>query len=156
VIRKAKESLARSESSGYPEGLLSRLAGLARAWLAQPALVAALAALAALLPPNVYGHAIIVSSHPAVGATLPQGELDVRLEFNSRIDRQRSRLVLHRPDGREAPLAPAADPPPNVLAGRAEATIAGRWRLDWQVLSVDGHITRGEVRFSVDEKAPVP
>ena len=107
-------------------------------------------------PSSAWGHAIVVSARPAVGTTLPQGELDVRLEFNSRIDRQRSRMVLHRPDGSDSRIVPAADAPPNVLAGRAEATIAGRWKLDWQVLSVDGHITRGEVGFSVREKAPAP
>ena len=119
-------------------------------------LLGCLFALAGFLPSSARGHAIIVSASPAVGATLPQGELEVRLEFNSRIDRRRSRMILRRPDGGESPVVLAADAPPNVLAGRAEATIAGRWKLDWQVLSIDGHITRGEVPFSVRDNTPVP
>jgi methionine-rich copper-binding protein CopC len=121
---------------------------------ARLALLAALTTFSTILTVSAWGHAIIVSARPAVGATLPQGELDVRLEFNSRIDRQRSRMTLRRPDGSESHVAFAADAPSNVLAGRAELTRAGGWKLDWQVLSVDGHITRGEVAFSVREKAP--
>jgi methionine-rich copper-binding protein CopC len=48
-------------------------------------------------------------------------------------------------------IALALDGPAGVLAGRAQATQSGRWKLRWQVLSLDGHITRGEVRFSVRE-----
>lgn len=91
-----------------------------------------------------------------MGATLQQGDLEVRLEFNSRIDRQRSRVIVLPPDGSESPVVLVADAPPNVLAGRIEATTVGRWRLDWQVLSADGHVTRGEVAFSVRERAPTP
>jgi len=120
------------------------------------ALLGVLSALAGFPPPSAWGHAIIVTARPTVGATLPQGDLEVRLEFNSRIDRQRSRVIVRRPDGSESLVVLAADAPPNVLAGRTQATIAGRWKLDWQVLSVDGHITRGEVVFSVRERTLAP
>jgi methionine-rich copper-binding protein CopC len=119
-------------------------------------LVAAMGAIAAVLPEASGGHAIIVSASPMVGAVLPQGAIEVRLEFNSRIDRERSRLIVRRPDGSESLVVLAADAPQNVLAGRIEAAMPGRWKLDWQVLSVDGHITRGEVAFSVREKVPAP
>jgi len=112
-------------------------------------LLGCLFALAGFLPSSARGHAIIVSASPAVGATLPQGELEVRLEFNSRIDRQRSRLSLLRPDGTLAEVASVPDDSQNVLAANIDATMSGPWKLDWQVLSLDGHITRGTVRFSV-------
>ncbi len=35
-----------------------------------------------------------------------------------------------------------------ALAGRAQVAGEGRWKLRWHVLSLDGHITRGEVSFS--------
>jgi methionine-rich copper-binding protein CopC len=41
-----------------------------------------------------------------------------------------------------------------VLSGRAHVAAEGRWKLRWQVLSLDGHITRGEVSFSVRDAAP--
>jgi len=91
-----------------------------------------------------------------MNSTVTPGEFEIRLEFNSRIDRQRSRVILLRPDGSESPLALIAGTPSNVLAGHAEATASGLWKVDWQVLSLDGHITRGELRFLVREKATTP
>jgi len=109
------------------------------------------AALIALSPGIAHAHAIVVAAQPAMNSTVARGELEIRLDFNSQIDRQRSRLSLQRPDGSEMIIALAPDGPAGVLAGRAEATQSGRWKLRWQVLSLDGHITRGEVRFSVRE-----
>ena len=124
-----------------------------RAWLD---LLAALAATVVVPPTNAQAHAIVVVARPAMGSTVMQGGLGIRLDFNSLIDHQRSRLRLRRPDGSEASVAVARNSAPNVLAGSAETTISGRWGLEWQVLSVDGHITRGEVKFTVRDKASSP
>jgi methionine-rich copper-binding protein CopC len=109
------------------------------------------AAVIALSPGIARAHAIVVAAQPAMNSTVAQGELEIKLDFNSQIDRKRSRLSLQRPDGSELVIAPAPDGPAGVLAGRAQATLSGAWKLRWQVLSLDGHITRGEVRFSVRE-----
>jgi methionine-rich copper-binding protein CopC len=109
------------------------------------------AAIIALSPGIAGAHAIVVAAQPAMNSTVARGELEIRLEFNSQIDRKRSRLTLQGPVGSEMVIAPAPDGPAGVLAGRAQATLSGRWKLRWQVLSLDGHITRGEVRFSVRE-----
>ena len=109
------------------------------------------AAVIALSPGIARAHAIVVAAQPAMNSTVAQGELEIRLDFNSQIDRKRSRLSLQRPDGSELVIALAPDGPAGVLARQAQATLIGRWKLRWQVLSLDGHITRGEVRFSVRE-----
>src|SRR6202795_918831 len=109
------------------------------------------AAIIALSPGVARAHAIIVAAQPAMNSTVARGDLAIRLDFNSQIDRKRSRLSLQRPDGSELVIALAPDGPAGVLAGQAQATQSGRWKLRWQVLSLDGHITRGEVRFSVRE-----
>ena len=111
-------------------------------------------ALLALSPPCAWAHAVIVAAHPAMGSTLDPGAVDVRLEFNSRIDVRRSALNLLRPDGTRVALTPLTGSAPGILAARAEASAAGTWTLEWQVLSLDGHITRGVVTFSVRERAP--
>jgi methionine-rich copper-binding protein CopC len=103
----------------------------------------------ATLPDVADAHAIIVSACPGVNSNVPSGELELRLDFNSRIDARRSRLRLRGPDGTETPVALAAQTSPNVVAGHATVMTVGHWTLDWQVLSLDGHITRGEIRFSV-------
>jgi copper resistance protein C len=101
-----------------------------------------LAPLAAAMPARA--HAILMESTPAANATVPAGETRFVLRFNSRIDAARSRLELR---GKSAlPLDPAAPAEQLVSA----ATLApGQYVLRWQVLAVDGHITRGDVPFTV-------
>src|SRR5215471_14135072 len=108
----------------------------------------------ATAPDVADAHAIIVSARPGVNSTVAPGDLELRLDFNSRIDAQRSRLRLRGPDGTEIPVALAAQTSPNVVAGHATVMTVGRWKLDWQVLSLDGHITRGEIGFSVGPLPP--
>jgi methionine-rich copper-binding protein CopC len=111
------------------------------------------AATIALTPGIARSHAIIVTAQPGMNSTVPPGQLDIRLEFNSRIDSKRSNLRLQRPDGTESDVSLTPDSPRGVIAGRAQTSVNGRWNLRWQVLSLDGHITRGEVSFSVRDVA---
>jgi methionine-rich copper-binding protein CopC len=96
-------------------------------------------------------HAVIIDSVPAVDATVA-GDSEVALHFNSRIDHQRSRLTLIAPDGLARLLTITLDSAPDVVATRLNGLVAGQYRLRWQVLAIDGHLTRGDIRFSV--KAP--
>jgi methionine-rich copper-binding protein CopC len=104
----------------------------------------------ALVAEGVSAHALVVSSQPAAGAVVPAGSLHVALGFNSRIDAKRSRVVLRSPDGTEREVAVAGDAQ-GRLAGNADVERTGHWSLHWQVLSVDGHVTRGEIPFTVGE-----
>ena len=106
---------------------------------------------ATLLPSPAAAHAIIVSSDPAVDAVVRPPSLPVMLRFNSRIDRERSRLTLLRPDGSSQPVALALDGRPDTLAAKLDGLVPGRYRLRWQVLAIDGHITRGDIPFTVGE-----
>ena len=110
----------------------------------------------ALTPGVALAHAIVVAAQPAMKATVAPGDLDIRLNFNSRVDSKRSRFILQRPDGTEMTVVLAPDMPLGVLAGHALVTQEGRWTLRWQALSLDGHITRGEVIFSVRGVAQAP
>jgi methionine-rich copper-binding protein CopC len=108
-----------------------------------------LALLAALLLPGLASaHAILEESLPPSGASVKAGGLDLRFRYNSRIDRARSRLTLIRADHGRDPVAIRADGPPDVLAAHLDLT-PGAYVVRWQVLAVDGHITRGDVPFTV-------
>lgn len=112
-----------------------------------------LALLAGLLAPvAATAHAIVMESVPVPGAELAGPAVDFMLRFNSRIDAARSEFVLLRPDGTSEPLALLPQDGEDRLAARAEGLAPGAYRLHWQVLSVDGHITRGDLPFAV--KAP--
>ena len=101
--------------------------------------------------PIAQAHAVIIGSTPAVDAGAAP-DSDVTLHFNSRIDHQRSRLILIGPDGSSNPLAIVPDSAPDVVSAKMSGLTAGQYRLRWQVLAIDGHLTRGDIRFSV--KAP--
>ncbi len=101
-----------------------------------------------LLPQEASAHAIILESSPVANAVI-SGDVQVRLRFNSRIDHARSKLTLFAPDGTQTSLTPNADSPADALNAEAKGLAPGAWRLRWQVLSVDGHITRGDIPFTV-------
>ena len=94
-------------------------------------------------------HAIIVEATPAVGAVLHAGTIDVRLRFNSRIDHHRSRLMVLDAIGKETAVATDDNTPADVITAHISGLAPGQYRLRWQVLALDGHITRGDIPFSV-------
>ena len=113
------------------------------------ALAIALLAAIAMMSTAAFAHAILQSSQPAANGTVPVGMLRVRLQFSSRVDPERSRVTLVDPSGKATTLAIAGDAP-GVLSAQAQVGAAGRWILRWQVLSLDGHVSRGDVPFTVD------
>jgi methionine-rich copper-binding protein CopC len=125
--------------------LTSVAAGLARA--ISLSLAAMLFALAGAAPGAA--HAIVTRSVPAPHATVSAGEVAVVLTFNSRIDKQRSRLIVTSAAGKEIAVAIANNAAENVLQGSATIAQAGAYDIRWQVLSRDGHITRGIIPFNV-------
>jgi copper resistance protein C len=94
-------------------------------------------------------HAIVVSSQPAANAVVHGTTVEVVLRFNSRIDQERSRLLLVRADGSSTTLELNGAPNPDTLATTVGELAPGAYRLHWQVLAIDGHITRGDIPFTV-------
>ncbi|MCL2428708.1 MAG: copper resistance protein CopC [Alphaproteobacteria bacterium] len=102
----------------------------------------------ALTPAPTLAHAVLMASQPATGGSVPAGTVAIVLRFNSRIDRDRSRLKLVTPDHREVVLPLAGEDAPDTLHS-ASALEPGKYVLSWQVLATDGHLTRGDVPFTV-------
>ena len=94
-------------------------------------------------------HAILLEATPAANSKVSGPEIAIRLRFNSRIDAQRSRLTLVLPDGSNRKLELLPQPSPDVLNSQVSGLADGSYRLQWQVLATDGHITRGEFSFEV-------
>lgn len=93
-------------------------------------------------------HAILEASEPANGARVAAGPITLKLRYNSRIDRERSRLTLTRPGQTKTTLPIDPEGPPDLLTATVTLT-PGTYVVRWQVLAVDGHITRGDVAFTV-------
>jgi copper resistance protein C len=103
----------------------------------------------AAAPTPAHAHAIVVAAEPAVGAMLSGSTVQVMLRFNSRIDSQRSRLTLMRPDGSSVRVPLIDTDSSDTLAAKIDGLSPGQYRLRWQVLGIDGHITRGDIPFAV-------
>jgi methionine-rich copper-binding protein CopC len=100
-------------------------------------------------PPSARGHAILLQATPAPNATVEGPDLKVALKFNSRIDAKRSRITILMPDQSAKVLTNDASSAPDTLTAQGHGFAPGAYRLKWQVLSSDGHITRGEHPFTV-------
>ena len=112
--------------------------------------MAAVGSLALLLltPIPAWAHAILLASQPVSGASTPGGKVELQFRFNSRIDRARSSLTLIQPDHTRIDLPIEHQSPPDIVRSSAELA-PGAYVVRWQVLALDGHITRGDVPFTV-------
>jgi copper resistance protein C len=97
----------------------------------------------------VWAHAVLVDSKPKIDSTIAGPDLPIWLRFNVRVDGNRSRLHLIAPDGNAVTLDPVQQPTPDTLQTHAAGLKPGAYKLQWQVLASDGHISRGEVHFTV-------
>jgi copper resistance protein C len=101
------------------------------------------------VPACATAHAILMESKPPAGASVRAGKVDMSFRYNSRIDRARSRLTLTSPDHSQSMLKITPDGPPELLQTSTDLTAPGAYVVRWQVLAIDGHITRGDVPFTV-------
>ena len=100
---------------------------------------------------NTAAHALVMSSTPAANSTVSAGTISITLTFNSRIDKKRSRVVVHTSDAQDLIVPITMDSSENVLRGDVVLAQAGAYQIRWQVLSRDGHITRGIIPFAVGD-----
>jgi methionine-rich copper-binding protein CopC len=115
---------------------------IGRSWLALAAgLVLAAAGSAG-------AHSLLLESVPAAGATLTVPPRTLALRFNNRIEKSLSRVRLLDAGGAARSLVIAADgAPADRLTATLPALAPGPWRVEWQVLSTDGHVVSGRFEF---------
>lgn len=109
----------------------------------------AIAVALVLIPRVAMAHAVLVLSSPAVDAIVQGPDVPITLKYNSRVDGSRSTVLLSMPDGQSRPLTLDKQTAPDTLTTKAIGLTAGKYAIHWQVLATDGHITRGQIPFSV-------
>jgi copper resistance protein C len=97
-----------------------------------------------------WAHAILMDSTPKLNAAVNSPELNINLRFNVRIDGGRSRVRLVAPDGTISTLPLASQSSPNTLQSHVAGLKPGAYKLQWQVLASDGHMSHGEIPFTVN------
>ncbi len=58
-------------------------------------------------------------------------------------------MLLSTADGQSKPLTLDKQAAPDTLTAKVAGLTAGKYAIHWQVLATDGHITRGQIPFSV-------
>ena len=111
---------------------------------------ALLALLLAVAPADA--HSLLLESSPAANSALAASPTELRLRFNNRIEKRLSRLRLVNERGEARDLTLATDGAADWLTAPVPAIAPGRYRVEWQVLSTDGHVVTGRFGFTV--KAP--
>jgi copper resistance protein C len=106
-------------------------------------------AIAALTPRVAWAHAVLVSAQPGDNSTVAGPDVAVLLKYNSRIDMEHSTLVLLSPGGKLEKIAIAGQPTPGLLSASLTGLVKGAYELRWQVLAIDGHVTRGKLLFQI-------
>lgn len=101
-----------------------------------------------LVPRIALAHAHLVTSTPAANATVPGPNVVINLKYNSRVETRGSTITLALSNGETERLP--LDKQSNEVNLDAHAHLKpGSYTLRWQALSTDGHITRGEIPFTV-------
>ena len=95
-----------------------------------------------------WAHAILMDSTPKVKSSVKGPNLEINLRFNVRIDAGRSRVRLVGADGTTSTLHLDSQSKPNILQTHASGLRPGEYKLEWQVLASDGHMSRGEIPFT--------
>jgi methionine-rich copper-binding protein CopC len=103
----------------------------------------------ALAPRVALAHAVLVSAQPEENSILTGPDVPVLLKYNSRIDMEHSTLTLLAPDGKLAKVNIGSQPSPGLLSAMLTGLVKGTYELRWQVLAIDGHVTRGKVLFQI-------
>ncbi|PYN77279.1 MAG: copper-binding protein [Candidatus Rokuibacteriota bacterium] len=116
------------------------------------ALVAsALLSLTLLLPTAAESHAVLVRSVPAQRAVLEAPPTRVELWFNERLEPAYSRVSVLDEANTQVDLRDASVAADDVrrLSVSLPALAPGRYRVEFRVLSVDGHVVESKLTFTV-------
>ena len=109
--------------------------------------LAAVAAVLLIASPAV-AHSLLLESSPAAEATITTPPPQLTLRFNNRIEKRLSRINLL--DERGTPQAltiVVADGGADRLTAAVPPLEPGAYRVEWHVLSTDGHVVSGSFRF---------
>jgi methionine-rich copper-binding protein CopC len=101
------------------------------------------------VPAAGIAHSLLLDATPQVGAVLTAPPSRIALRFNNRVEKALCRLTLvSARDGRR-PLAVAPDGAPDQVTAVLPPLAPDTYRVQWSVLSTDGHVVTGSYTFQV-------
>ncbi len=102
-------------------------------------------------------HAMLVSAEPVAGSHLASSPARVRLVFSEALEVSLAELSLTGDDGRTVRLVAAGDPHDvHALIAPVSTLAPGSYRVNWRVVSADGHPVEGAYVFTVGAASVAP
>jgi methionine-rich copper-binding protein CopC len=95
-------------------------------------------------------HAYAAVSIPANGAALKEAPREVRIQFTEGVELAFSQITVKGPNGEVVSLGKLRKPADDTVAIDLKPLLPGNYTVEWQVLSVDTHVTDGVLRFTFD------
>jgi len=96
-----------------------------------------------------WAHAYPKASSPDNGAALKESPKEVRVQFTEGLELAFSRITVKGPNGEIVSQGKVRQPAADTLATDLKPLSPGSYVVEWQVLSVDTHITEGVLHFTI-------
>lgn len=103
------------------------------------------------VPGTAWSHAIVIDSSPAHGDVLSTAPTALMLQFNALIELSVTSVVLLGLDGQEWTLNVSAAEKAGSINATLPSLEPGVYTAVYRLLAADGHITEGEIRFTLLE-----
>lgn len=122
--------------------------------LTAAALAVALLTPGAMLAPAALAHSELVSSDPADGATLDAPPQTVSFTFNEALMPDFVRFIGTDPSGATGDLPVSSVDGPTATIEWPAGAPGGEWRVNYRVVSQDGHPIEGGITFTYAAASP--
>src|SRR5262245_606102 len=110
------------------------------------------ASVAALTSPSSAKHATLVSSEPAANSRLASSPKRVRLVYSEPVEGKLAKVSLVPTSAAPIPLRAGADPRDvHAVIAAVDSIGSGSYRVEWRVVSADGHPVDGTFVFAVGD-----
>src|SRR5215467_2654839 len=97
----------------------------------------------------VWAHAYPAVSTPNNGAILKEPPREVRIQFTEGVEIAFSQITVKGANGEVMSQGKLRQPADDTLAIDLKPLNPGNYTVEWQVLSVDTHVTEGLLRFTM-------
>jgi methionine-rich copper-binding protein CopC len=98
---------------------------------------------------DALAHAYPASASPAEGSTVTEPPQEIRIQFTEGVELEFSRIDVKNAAGERFTQGKLRKIASDTLAIDMKPLSAGSYTIEWQVLSVDTHVTEGLLHFIV-------
>jgi len=102
---------------------------------------------------HAWAHAYPAVSVPNNGATVSEPPRELRIQFTEGVEIAFSQITVKAASGEVVSQGKLRQLASDTLAIDLKPLSAGNYSVEWQVLSVDTHVTDGVLRFTVGAQA---